>query len=118
LGHHKSHMALGPGDSHTVQIGELHTFANDREEWTLITVDTRPCAGVVRAFELAYGVANDGGAAKDGLPRNPLVRQIFIGTSEGFLPQVPYWFQRLLFFVASFIAKMTGLEKHLSKYWR
>jgi hypothetical protein len=28
-----------------------------------MTVDTRPAGGVVKAFQLAYGVANAGGAA-------------------------------------------------------
>lgn len=80
-----------------------------------MTVDTRPCGSVVRAFQLAYGIANDGGAANDGLPRSLLIRSIFIRTSEGFLPHVPLWFQKLLFWGAAFIARITRIEKSVSK---
>jgi hypothetical protein len=62
----------------TAQIGQLHTFANERNKPTLMTVETKPAGDVAKAFQLAYGVANDGGSAKDGLPFNPLVRLLFI----------------------------------------
>ena len=45
-----------------------------------------------------------GGAAKDGLPRNPIVRLVFIRTSQGFLPEVPLFLQRGLFAVAGWVA--------------
>jgi hypothetical protein len=49
---------------------------------------------------MAYAVANAGGAAKDGLPRNLIARLNFIRMSEGFLPGVPLFLQRGLFAVA------------------
>jgi hypothetical protein len=48
-----------------------------------MTVSTRPAGGVVKAFQLVCGVANDGGAGKDGLPKNPLIRLRFIQISQG-----------------------------------
>jgi hypothetical protein len=83
-----------------------------------MTVDTRPCGGVVRAFQLVYGIANEGGGSKDGLPKNPLIRLIFIRTSEGFLPRVPFWLQKLIFWGAFVVSRITGVEKKLSTYWR
>lgn len=72
----------------------------------------------MKAFQLAYGVANDGGAAKDGLPKNALVRLIFIRISEGFLPRVPLAVQKTIFSLAAFIANVTGVEKRLGRYYR
>ncbi|MFY9529038.1 MAG: cupin domain-containing protein [Candidatus Acidiferrales bacterium] len=72
LGRERRHILLNPQESLTAKIEQVHTFANERDESTVITSETKPAGGVVRAFQLAYGVANDRGAAKDGLPRNLL----------------------------------------------
>jgi mannose-6-phosphate isomerase-like protein (cupin superfamily) len=76
LGREHRHIVLNARQSVTAEICQVHTFANERDTSAVITIQTKPAGGVVRAFQLAYGVANDGGAAKDGLPRNPLVRLI------------------------------------------
>ncbi|HMG84096.1 MAG TPA: hypothetical protein VK574_00045 [Terracidiphilus sp.] len=81
-----------------------------------MTVETVPAGGVVKAFELAYGVANEGGAAKDGLPKNPIVRLRFIEISQGFLPGVPPGLQRALFGAAALAARLTGVEQRLRRY--
>jgi quercetin dioxygenase-like cupin family protein len=97
LGRPRQRVTLRPGQSVTAEMGQPHTFANDRDEWTTFTVETRPPGGVVAAFQMAYAVANAGGAAKDGLPRNPIARLVFIRRSQGFLPGVPLFLQRGLF---------------------
>jgi quercetin dioxygenase-like cupin family protein len=109
-------VTLGPGQSVTAEIGQPHTFGNDRDEWTTFTVETRPPGGVVAAFQMAYAVANAGGAAKDGLPRNPIVRLAFIRTSEGFLPGVPLFLQRGLFAVAAWVARVSGVGRGVWRY--
>jgi mannose-6-phosphate isomerase-like protein (cupin superfamily) len=68
LGGERRHVVLGPGESLTAQLGQPHTFANQTDLPRIMTVETKPPGGVVRAFQLAYAVANDGGAAKDGCP--------------------------------------------------
>lgn len=113
LGRERQHILLKPGESATAEIGQPHTFANHANAPSVMTVETKPAGGVVKAFQLAYGVANDGGAAKDGLPKNPLVRLRFIEISQGFLPGIPLWAQRTVFSVAAFLAKVTGVEKRL-----
>jgi mannose-6-phosphate isomerase-like protein (cupin superfamily) len=117
FGRERRHGLLKPRESVTAQIGRLHTFANERDEAAVITVETKPAGGVVKAFQLAYGVANDGGAANDGLPRNPLVRLLFIRISQGFVPSVPLPLQKAVLGVAAFIARVTGVEKKLKKYF-
>jgi mannose-6-phosphate isomerase-like protein (cupin superfamily) len=110
LGRERRRVTLGPGQSVTAEIGQPHTFGNDRAEWTTFTVETRPPGGVVAAFQMAYAVANAGGAAKDGLPRNPIVRLVFIRTSQGFLPGAPLFLQRGLFALAAWAAPILALS--------
>jgi quercetin dioxygenase-like cupin family protein len=111
LGRERRRMTLAPGQSVTAELGQPHTFGNDRDEWTTFTVETRPPGGVVAAFQMAYAVANAGGAAKDGLPRDPIVRLVFIRASQGFLPGVPLFLQRALFAVAAWVARMSGMDR-------
>jgi Cupin domain len=111
LGRSRQRVTLRPGQSVTAEIGQPHTFANDRDVWTTFTVETRPPGGVVAAFQMAYAVANAGGAAKDGLPRNPIARLGFIRRSQGFLPGVPLFLQRGLFAVAEWIDRLSGMDR-------
>jgi hypothetical protein len=71
---------------------------------------------VVRAFQLAYAVANDGGAGKDGLPRNPLLRLRFVAISQGFLASIPISFQRFVFAIAALLARISGVERRVKRY--
>jgi mannose-6-phosphate isomerase-like protein (cupin superfamily) len=116
LGWERRHLRLNAGESMTVQIYQPHTFANTSNQPCTMTVETRSAGGVVKAFELAYGVANDGGAAKDGLPRNLLVRLRFIAISQGFLPALPLAFQRTVFAIAAFLARIFGVERRVKRY--
>ena len=111
LGRERRRVTLAAGESATAEIGQPHTFANDRDTPVILTVETRPPGGVVRAFQMAYAIANAGAAAKDGLPGNPLLRLLFIRTSEGFLPGIPRWWQRGLFAAAAWLARVSGLER-------
>ena len=117
VGRERKHLILGPGESATAHIRELHTFANERDTPALITIDTRPAGSVVRAFQLAYGVANEGGAAPDGLPKNLLVRLLFVRLTEGFVPSVPLPLQKAVLGMAAFVARVTGVLARLDEYF-
>jgi len=108
---------LQPGESATAQILQPHKFANDTDEPVIFTIKTKPAGGVVKAFQLAYGIANDGGAARDGLPRNPIARLVFIKMTQGYLPRIPRALQRIAFVCAAFIARIAGLEKEWQVYF-
>ena len=111
LGRDRKHILLHPYQSMTVHVGQLHTFANERDEYAVITIETIPAAGVVRAFQLAFRVANEGGAAQDGLPKSLLLRLAFIRISGGYLPSVPLILQKSVLALASFVARFTGVSK-------
>jgi hypothetical protein len=46
---------------------------------------------------MAYGIANDGAAAPDGLPKNLIARLVFVKTAQGYLPNIPLALQKLTF---------------------
>jgi hypothetical protein len=46
---------------------------------------------------MAYGIANDGAAAPDGLPKNPIARLVFVKTAQSYLPSIPLALQKLTF---------------------
>jgi hypothetical protein len=60
--------------------------------------------------------ANAGGAAKDGLPRNPIVQLAFIRTSQGVLAGVPLFLQRGLFALAAWVARISELDWPVRSY--
>ena len=82
----QKYLPLLPGDSATAHIRQPHRFANDHDEPVIFTIKTEPAGGVVKAFQLAYGIANDGGAGNDGLPKNPVARLVFVKSTPGDLP--------------------------------
>jgi mannose-6-phosphate isomerase-like protein (cupin superfamily) len=118
LGPERRHMLLGPQQSVTAELGQLHTFANERDTVTVITVESKPAGGVAKAFQLAYGLANDGEASKDGLPKSLLVRLVFIRMAGGFVPGVPIAVQKFALGLAATLARVTGVEKRLAKYFQ
>lgn len=117
LDREQKHLVLQPGESATARIRQPHRFANDHDEPVTFTIKTEPAGGVVKAFQLAYGIANDGGAAKDGLPKNPIARLVFVKTTQGYLPGIPRALQHIIFSAAALIAKVAGLEKGWRSYF-
>jgi mannose-6-phosphate isomerase-like protein (cupin superfamily) len=117
FGRQRKHVILNAGESLTAQIRQPHTFANERDSPALIMIDTQPAAGVVRAFQLAYGVANDRGASRDGLPKNPLIRLLFVRMTQGFLPGIPLFLERAVLNAAAAVAKFSGPQARLQKYF-
>jgi hypothetical protein len=117
VGKEQKHLPLAAGESGTAQIRQPHRFANDHDEAAIFTIETRPAAGVVKAFQFAYRIANAGGAARDGLPKNLIARLVFIKTAEGYLPGIPRVLQRFVFSCAAFTARVTGLAKTWQAYF-
>jgi hypothetical protein len=98
-------LLLRAGDSVTAQLRQPHRFANDHDEAVTFTVETKPAGGEANAFQMAYGIANDAGAAPDGLPKNTMARLVFVKTAQGYLPDIPLTLQTLVFSCAQFVAK-------------
>ena len=56
-----------------------------------------------RAYPAATwnGIANDGSAAKDGLPKNSVTRLVFVKTTQGYPPAFPRTLHRIAFSCAA-----------------
>jgi mannose-6-phosphate isomerase-like protein (cupin superfamily) len=118
VGKERKLVRIAAGEQIDVAIGRLHTFANSSDEMCHMVVTTRPPGEILDAFKLAYGIANDGGAAADGLPRNRVLRMRFIQLSGGYLPSIPIQFQNIVFSVFKAISMLTGMEKRVDRYRR
>ena len=116
-GREEKHTRLKPGESITAGLNELHRFANDHPYPVVFTVEAKPAGGIVKAFQLAYGVANDGGAAQDGLPESKLTRFYFIRLSGGYLATVPLFIQKTVLALAVFFLLITARKSRLDKYF-
>lgn len=118
VGRDQKHLLLKSGESATAEVRQPHRFANEHDEPVIFTVKTKPAGDVVKAFQLAYGISNDGGAARDGLPKNPIARLVFVKTTQGYLPGIPRVLQRVAFSCAVFLARVAGLDKSWQLYFR
>ena len=114
----REHLLLQSGESATAEIRQPHRFANEHDEPVIFTVKTKPAGGVVKAFQLAYGISNDGGAARDGLPKNPIARLVFVKTTQGYLPGIPRALQRVAFGCAASLARVARLDKRWQLFFR
>jgi mannose-6-phosphate isomerase-like protein (cupin superfamily) len=64
-------VRLVPGDAATAPIGSLHRFRNETGAPVTARIELRPGnLGFERAIQIAYGLAEDGLAAKNGGPKN------------------------------------------------
>ena len=64
-------VQLQPGDAATAPIGSLHRVRNETDAPVTARVELRPGSlGFERAIQIAYGLAQDGLAAKNGAPKN------------------------------------------------
>ena len=70
-----------------------------------------------RRFKWPTESRNDGAAAPDSLPKNPIARLVFVKTAQGYLPSIPLALQKLTFACAEFVAKITGMEKQWQVYF-
>ena len=117
VGRDQKRLMLQSGQSTTAEIRQPHRFANEHDEPVIFTIKTQHAGGVVRAFQLAYGIANDGRAAADGLPKNPIARLVFAKTTQGYLLGIPRVLQRVAFSCAAFVAKVAGIDKRWQLYF-
>ncbi len=64
-------VVLRPGDTATAPVGSMHHFANRTGAPVTARVELRPGSlGFERAIQIAYGLAEDGRAGRNGAPKN------------------------------------------------
>ena len=66
-------LRLEPGETAVAEAGALHNFHNETDEQVRYLVELRPGhRGFERALQVGYGLARDGRARRDGVPKNVL----------------------------------------------
>ncbi len=104
---------LGPGDAATVPVGALHAWANASDERTVAHVELRPGhSGFEIALRVAYGLAADGRARKNGLPRNPLHTALLFAWGDGRLPGAHAVLEPI-FRLLAWVARAAGTDRAL-----
>lgn len=78
---------LRRGETKTAPVNTLHCFKNATDKTTRFLVDIQPgSTGFEQALQIAYGLATDGKANKQGLPKNIYHLAVIFVLGEGRMP--------------------------------
>lgn len=78
-----STIHLFPGEKYTVEIGQVHGFANGSSEPVVFTTVVSPgCEGFEFALRILYGLAADGLTDEKGLPKSLLALAVVSKISD------------------------------------
>lgn len=106
-------QALLPGDKAVAPIGALHRWHNATKEPVVFLVELRPGhGGFEKALQVAYGLAADGLANSNGLPKNPYHTALLFEWGEGKLPGV-FALLEPVFRVLAKRARRKGIDREL-----
>lgn len=112
-------IMLSPGESVTVNPGEVHHFFNHGDEDVEMKVKLQPAPeGFEKALYILYGLARDGKSAKGGIPNSLMHAAVISSMSDmwpaGFVGAVLTPVMKLL----AVFGRMSGVEERLVRqYW-
>jgi quercetin dioxygenase-like cupin family protein len=106
---------LRAGDAKTAFASTLHNFKNPTSKTTRFLVEIRPgSTGFEQMLQIVYGLAADGKANKQGLPKNIYHLAVIFELGEGRLPGVMSLMMPV-FRVLAARARKKGIEQELIK---
>lgn len=111
---------LEPGDETTVPIGTKHRFFNANTDRSIdFTVELRPAhQGFEKALHIIYGLARDGEADLEGMPKSLVVQCLMAEMGD---MSVPGWMMTIgrpvLKSIAAYGRWIGEEERLLKKYW-
>ena len=104
-------QTLRPGETKTAYRNTLHCFKNPTDKTVRFLVDIQPgSTGFERALQIAYGLATDGKANKQGLPKNLYHLAVIFVLGEGRMPGAFALVMPLFPFLAA-RARKKGIEQ-------
>ncbi|MBC8075330.1 MAG: cupin domain-containing protein [Chloroflexales bacterium] len=104
---------LRPGETKTAQINTLHNFKNSTDKTTRFLVELVPGSpGFEQSLQIAYGLATDGKANKQGLPTNIYHLAVIFVMGEGRVPGVMSLLMPVFRLLAA-RARKKGIEQEL-----
>ena len=106
---------LEPGDEAVAAPGSLHAWRNPGAERSIAHVELRPGSpGFEKALRVAYGLAADGLARGNGVPRNPLHAALVLEMGELRLPGAYAALQRVMGLLAR-VGRRRGVDRELER---
>ena len=110
---------LRPGHRAVAPINTLHRWHNATDDTVVFLVELRPGhGGFEKALQVAYGLAADGLANSNGLPKNPYHTALLFEWGEGRLPGV-FAVLEPVFRLLARRARRKGIDRELeAKYCR
>lgn len=114
-----SMTALKPGESAEVPIGAVHRFTTLEGEEARFKGRAIPShAGFERSLYIMFGLANDGFAGEDGLPRSPIQKALIADMSDMRFAGGMGWLANTSVMLMAMYGRWTGEEERLlKKYW-
>jgi quercetin dioxygenase-like cupin family protein len=104
---------LKKGETVTADINERHRFFNTSGKPTKFFCELQPASeGFENVLRIAFGLANDGRAAKNGMPKSITHMAILMNMGEGYFVGVFSIFEKIFRMLAK-TAKAKGIEKEL-----
>lgn len=104
---------LRPGETKIAPVNTLHNFKNPTDKTTRFLVDIQPGSrGFEQALQIAYGLATDGKANKQGLPTNIYHLAVIFVMGEGRVPGMMSLLMPVFRFLAA-RARKKGIEQEL-----
>lgn len=111
-------MLLNPdnGDTYQVQPGEWHRFFNPSSTEDIeFDASVRPAhQGFEKVLHIFYGLAADGLANAEGVPRNIFYLLMLNDMGSVGYPGVSGWLMGLVSGLAGWVARVTGVEERLT----
>ena len=109
---------VGPGEAVAVPPGVRHGFANRTGEAVVANLELRPALRTEQVFESLAGLAREGAARSDGLPRNPLQLAVF---AADFADEIrgaspPFPIQRAIVPPLAMLARRLGYHGHYPRH--
>ncbi|WGV59909.1 cupin domain-containing protein [Brevibacillus brevis] len=116
-------VILKPGEKLNIPTDKVHGFHNPSNEFVSFHVEIRP-AGTFEAFvRCGYGLDTDGRSfylpfIKQNIPKNILLLGTIFQMGGFYLPIIPRFLQKGMFAVLAALARWTGSDKSLEKYYK
>lgn len=106
-----------PGTVISIPRGVLHNFRNASDKPVTFVSEALPAAEFERFIRIMFGLGADGKTHSSGMPKNFLEFAVALDFADLYLPFVPAWLQCSVRAGLRRIARASGAERRLEKYY-
>ncbi len=113
---HGRDLRLQPGESAAVPPSIVHRFWNGSDRPARFRVDIQHPGRIETSLEAGHGLARDGKATKNGVPKNLFQLALLFELSESYLAGPPVPVQRAIFGTLARLARLLGYSDEFPQY--